>query len=441
MFFTKRIAALLLASWILSFSASALAADSETAETPPPAAEFMEAEEALPADEGAEETDLPLDEEGDESEPEEAPAEPEEDDELNHLLDLQELDGLVSQFIHERGINENNLEIAFCYTGTGETYFRNADKYIIGASLYKLSLNMGLARKVAAGELQQSDSIYGMDISYIERRSLVYSDNAVSEALIGYFAPFRDYRLMQAEIAGIPEEELPEEYFSSNTFSARFMLGVLQELWSNTDNYPNVVECMLEANPGEYFRRSMDGKYTVAQKYGGGDGYLHTAGIIYTPTPILLVVMSYRVTKAETVIADLAKLMTDYSLTLDQRRDTILEERAEAERLAQEEAARLKAEEEARIAAEEEAKRLAEEKAEAERLAALEAQQTPQPSPTAEPEKTVRPEEGTEGAARIGVLIVLAVLLAVLIGFYVFQKTHPSTSGHKTARREYTARR
>ena len=44
MSFTKRIAALLLASWILSFSASALAADSETAETPPPAAEFMEAE-------------------------------------------------------------------------------------------------------------------------------------------------------------------------------------------------------------------------------------------------------------------------------------------------------------------------------------------------------------------------------------------------------------
>ena len=240
------------------------------------------------------------------------------------MVDVDELDAMVKGYIQEHNINPESFELAYCYTGTGETYYYNADRFINAASLYKLSLNMGLARKVAAGELKQTDLVEGMEISYIENRSLVYSDNTVSEALIGYFSPFRSYRLMQAEIAGYPEDELDEDYFTSNSTSARFMLGVLQELWNHTEKYPNVVECMLEANPVEYFRRSLNGQYTVAQKYGGGDGYLHTAGIIYTPTPCLLVVMTHYVINAEWVIADMAQMMADYSAGLDAEKNAIL---------------------------------------------------------------------------------------------------------------------
>jgi len=229
--------------------------------------------------------------------------------------------------------------------------------------------------------------------------------------MIGYFGPFRAYRLMQAEIAGIPEEELPEMYFSSNAFSVRLMMGVLRELWSNTETYPNIIECMKAANPGEYFRLTMDGQYEVAQKYGGGDGYLHTAGIIYTPTPILLVVMTYRVTNAEYAIANLAQLLADYSLTLDERRDAVLAERAaEAERLAAEQA------EQERLAAEQaERERLAAQEAEAERQR-LEAenaarQQAEAATPSPGPEHA---ESGDTGILAV-VLGVLGAAAAVLI--------------------------
>ena len=283
------------------------------------------------------------------------------------LVDTAELQQMLDAFIAERGIT-TTFSLAYCYTGTGECFYYNEDQYINGASLYKLSLVMGLAERVHAGELSQEDSVVGMPISYIESRALTYSDNDVAEALIGYFSPFRSYRLMQASIAGIPEAELPEEYFSSNTFSARFMLGVLKELYAHEEKYPNVIPCLKEANPGEYFRRTLDGKYTVAQKYGGGDGYLHTAGIIYTPTPCLLVVMTHYVTNAEYAIAALAEMFADYSAGIDERL-----EREEAERRAAEEAERLRLEEEARRA--EEAERLEREQREAEEAARREAEE------------------------------------------------------------------
>ncbi len=340
------------------------------------------------------------------------------DEELTHLMDAEELESFLRGFIAERGIQEGNFSFAFCYTGTGETYYYNPDQYLNAASLYKLSLMMGLARKVSSGELQQTDSIVGMDISYIERRSLTYSDNEVSEAVIGYFFPFRSYRLMQAEIAGIPESELPEEYFSSNTFSARFMMGVLKELYQNPEKYPNVLECLRDANPGEYFRLSMDGQYDVAQKYGGGDGWLHTAGIIYTPTPILLVVMTYHVTNAERAIADLAQAMAERSLAYDAKREAILAERAEAVRLAEEAAAReeqerldREREERERLAAEEEARRQAEEEA---RRLAEQAESTPEPTPTSEPRNEVLPVNTTAQGILVAALAAALVLVSII---------------------------
>ena len=339
-------------------------------------------------------------------------------DEFAHMVDAEELDAMVRGYIQEHNIDPESIEVAYCYTGTGETYYFNADRFINAASLYKLSLNMGLARKVAAGELQQTDLVEGMEISYIENRSLVYSDNKVSEALIGYFSPFRSYRLMQAEIAGYPEEELDEAYFTSNSTSARFTLGVLQELWNHTEMYPNIVECMLEANPTEYFRRALNGQYTVAQKYGGGDGYLHTAGIIYTPTPCLLVVMTHYVINAEWVIGDMAQMMADYSAGLDAEKNAILEARAEAARIAaEEEAARLAAEEAARIAAEEEAARIAAE--EAARIAAEEE------AARIEAEKAAAEALAAVQRTRAAVLWVLGGVTAALLGIYLVLRIYP----------------
>lgn len=348
------------------------------------------------------------------------PAGPEEDgigpaaEETEALLDPQKLEELVGAFREERGLTEENFSVAYCYTGTGEAWSWNGDLYFPGASLYKLSLMMGLARKVSSGELSQDDEIYGMDISYIEKMSLTYSQNEISEMMIGYFGPFREYRLMQAEIAGVPEEELPEEYFSNNIFSADFMLGVLETLYQDPDTYPNVIDCLLEAQPEHYFRLRLEGQYDVAQKYGGGDHYLHTAGIVYTPTPCLVVVMTYYVSNAEAVIGDLAQMLADYSLTLDQRAAQREAQREEEARLQAEaeEAARLeeqaRREEEARQ--KEQARREEQARLEEERQAREELQQLAQ--------QTQEEARTQDGLIMERVLFALVIVLFLLLVVY-----------------------
>lgn len=307
------------------------------------------------------------------------------------LLDPEELSALVKEYLDAHKLDETKCAVSFCYTGTGESWNYNGDTYMTGASLYKLPLMMNLAKKVWAGELSQDGKVYGYDISYIEMRSLTYSDNEISEMIIEYFYPFRSYRMMLAETAGYTEEDLPTAYFQGNIFSANFMLGVLKELYYNTEQYPNVVECMLNANPGEYLRLSLDGKYTVAQKYGAVPGYTHIAGIVYTPVPCLVCVMTQNTPSAQNVIAGLGEILADYAVTLDQRSQGRREQlrnvnrevslslaegqvktmEAEKQRVAAEENER-RAAEEARIAAQEEAER---ERLEAERLAAVQARE------------------------------------------------------------------
>ena len=391
---------------LLLIGGSAFPARAAGADAPQESAEAAPQENAPLPEEGA----------GDDASGEAAPAEePAGEDEPYPVLDREELQGMVEEYLREHNIIPERFSMAFCYTGTGETWSFNGDAYFIGASLYKLSLMMGLAEKVSSGQLQQSDQIYGMDISYIEKRSLTYSDNAVSERMIGYFGTFRDYRLMQARIAGVSEEQLPYEYFTQNVFSADFMMGVLKELYGHPEKYPNIMECLCEANPGEYFRLSLDGQYPVAQKYGGGDGMLHTAGIIYTPVPCLLVVMTSKVSNAQRVIADVAQMAADYSVALDQRTQAHfaeLERQAEEARQAEEEARR--AEEEARLAAEaaerarleaEEAQRRAEEEAEAARLAALE-----------EAEKAQKAAEAAREATPLGIMVTILSGLTAAAG-------------------------
>lgn len=234
------------------------------------------------------------------------------------MVDPHELSHLVDEFFSRRELDGTKIAVAYCYTLTDETWYHNADLYFQGASLYKLPLMMALAYRVYDGRLQQSDQIGGIDLSEIQNKSLVESDNDIPSMVItDYFGDFRYYKLVLAEIAGITADKLPPEYFTGNIYNARFMMGVLRELYYHEEKYPNILPNMLQANPGQFFRRTLDGQYAVAQKWGGGDGNWHTAGIIYTGHPFLLTVMTWDTLNAEAVIADLAQLFADYTAALD----------------------------------------------------------------------------------------------------------------------------
>ena len=182
------------------------------------------------------------------------------------VLDSDELKELIENFLDERGIAHDRFRLGYTYTGTNETWYYNGDVWSYSASVYKLPLMMMLAQKVANGELKQDDKVCGVDLTYAETSVLTYSNNDYAHVMIHYFDSEQDYREQQVKMSDVPVEDIPERYYISSHFSPRFVIGVLRNLYENPDQFPNIVECLKVATPGQYLSRTLGDEYEVSQE-------------------------------------------------------------------------------------------------------------------------------------------------------------------------------
>ncbi len=240
------------------------------------------------------------------------------------VIDSDALTELVENYLRENNRSGGGIAISYCYTGTGEIWLYNGDTFFEGASLYKLPLSMLIDNGIARGDLTPESELCGMNVMYALERMLVYSDNTVAEFLLGLYEP-SELRALGAQMAGLSEESCPLAYARTNDYSPRFMLGLLLELYRHSEDYPDVLNYMLLASPGRFFRLTLEGQYDVAQKYGSHLPTLNSAAVIYTPRPFLLTVLTANSGGAEIVLGDMAELFAEYTLTLDEKIDLLCE--------------------------------------------------------------------------------------------------------------------
>ncbi len=246
------------------------------------------------------------------------------------LVDADEIDDILDSFRGAYDLTDSNFSLAYCYTGTGETYYCNEEDFMYAASMYKVPLCMAVAEKVSSGELAQTDSFAGMEINYLEEQCLINSNNEVAGSALFALGDERERRVLLAGYSGYDPDELPDIYYQDSFFSARFMLNTMLTLYNDPERFPHIIDCLLQAQPENYFRLYLEGKYDVAQKYGSWEGQVNTAGIIYTPTPFLLVVMTDHVGDGATLIGALAGALADYTRELDGRRQLAAEKAAQS---------------------------------------------------------------------------------------------------------------
>ena len=369
-------------------------------------------------------------------------------------FDAQELSSMILELFARKKIDPERIGVTYCYTPTGETCSVNGSAYFGGASLYKLTEMMGLARMVAAGEYDQEDMINGMTITYIEDRCLTYSDNNVGESILMWYQTqlggMAGFRRLQREIAGVPEEELPADFYSTLNYSSDFTMGVLKELYAHPGKYPKITEYMLKAND-QYVKIRLTQGYDVAHKYGGGEGTWNIAAIVYSPTPFLVSIMSHYAGGGAQTLNDIIQLLADYNDTLELR---VEEHRAELERqaeearraaeearLAEEERLRKEAEEAARLAAEaeEKARREAEEAA---RLAAEAEERARQEELAAreEAERLIREEKTASVRKTLGIAAALTAA-AGAAALIIRSAAKKKAARRRAARRRAAAKR
>lgn len=339
------------------------------------------------------------------------------------IIDADKLREMTDAFLSERNIDPKDFSLGYVYTATGDEWYYNGDAWFYPASMYKVPLMMLLSEKVRSGEITQDTYIYDRTVSEIEEYILVYSNNEWAHHIRTYLGGDEVWRQDAKKYAPLKDEEYDPDYMDYCYFNNRYMTGVMKTLYSSPESFPNITDCLLRAEPTHYFRlsSSIEGVYDVAQKYGSFDDMLnhsfnHTTGIVYTPNPCIITVMTCNVSNYEKVISDAAVMLTEYTLELDGRLQAYKDEQAaaaEAERQAAEQAAAEKAEAERQAA-----EQAAAEKAEAERQAAMQKRQ-----------------ESVKKALKIAAVVVIAVI-AVLVLIQIVKRRFAASQRSARPRRE-----
>ena len=294
----------------------------------------------------------------------------------NSIIDGTVLSSKIQKVLEERSVDPKQISVGYYYSATGDSWYFNGDKWFYPASMYKVPLVMLLAEKVHNGELSQDSQVYDGVVADIEEHILTYSNNDWAHAIRKYLGGDAKWREDAKQYAQLKEEDYSPDYLDYCYFNNRYMTQVMTTLYTQRERFPNVVECLLNAQPEGYYRQTLGEQYEIAQKYGSfedsrGVKFNHCAAIIYTPNPIVVTLMTSDVSRYEAVIAQIGQILADYSLQLDPQVDDhkqALEQAAleEEQRRQEEEAeAQRQREEQQRLAQEAEAQRQAQAKKDA----------------------------------------------------------------------------
>lgn len=296
------------------------------------------------------------------------------------IIDGEALKEQIESYIEEKDLNGENISVGYCYTPTGDNWYYNGDKWYYSASMYKVPLMMIFAEKEYEGELSQDSNLKGLTLAQAEEYILTYSNNDYAHLMMSVLGTDRECRELYQQYSDLPVEDYDPDFYDYSYFTARFMTDVMETLYFEQERFPHIIDCLKLAQPENYFNRYLGASYDIAQKYGSYKEFNSTSGIVYTPEPFILTVMTedLSIAMGETVIADFAKLFADYTLSLDAELERYEQEKAaEEQRRKEEEEQRLKEEEQLRL--EEEQRQKEEEEAlerqEEERLLQLEKQQ------------------------------------------------------------------
>ncbi len=251
------------------------------------------------------------------------------DEEAESLIDEEKLNQWMADYLkaHDLEHDMQIVSVGFCYTATGDCWYYNADRFMYSASLYKVPVCMLMAEKEAAGEISQDTAIPGGTVQRLESTALTYSNNDSGHALVDYLGGTYQGKCSDMSIpyTSLERAYFDQDFFDHSYYSARFMTQVMMTLYEGGDErFPHVIEYLLPAQPGEYLDLTLGDRYEIAQKYGAfvernGNNNNHIAAIVYTPTPIIITVMTRNVGDYQQRIAEIGEFLADYSLELDEK--------------------------------------------------------------------------------------------------------------------------
>lgn len=251
-----------------------------------------------------------------------APVEPEQ----YAVIDPDALQELVDNYVRAHQLNKEKISVGYCYLDTGDTWYYNGDAWYFGAGVYYVPLTMILAEWESGGKISRDTNLQGASLGDLERYVLVYSNNYYAHQMMNAIGSDKEVRAKYMDYSPLPEDYYDPDFLDYSYFSARFLTDVMKTLYTESERFPNIIDCLKLSDNGNYFHGAMRGAYEVAQKYGNyidrrNVEYNNTTGIIYTPHPFILTVMTENMGITQEIMWDMAVIFRDYTLSLDEAYD------------------------------------------------------------------------------------------------------------------------
>ena len=345
------------------------------------------------------------------------------------IIDAAALQQWMDNFAQEHNLKQDYMRfsVGFWYSGTGDSWYYDADQWMYSASLYKVPVSMLMAEKEAAGELTKDSVVNGTTLEYLESTALVYSNNDSGHSMVSWLGGTYNGKCsdMTIKFTDLPDSYFDQDFYDVSYYTARYMTQVMRTLYQGGDaKFPHVLDYLKQAQPDDYYNRNaaLKGSYTIAQKFGAyeegnGNNNNHCAAVIYTPNPIVVTVMTRNVGDYQNIIAEVGGHLAEYALELDQKLESWKQEQ-EAQAAAERAAAELAAAQQAAENGTAEAVAPEMQNAASAEPAPAETNTAAMPA-SAEPVPAAGQESATNAAAPrripVAVLILAGVLVAVVI--------------------------
>ena len=231
-------------------------------------------------------------------------------------------DSIISRFLTDNKCRAESVALGYYNTVTGEEHYYRGDEYMETGSTYKIPLNMVYAERIYNGEMD-FDTVIGVHkYQYLQRQTIVYSNNDYATLLwqnIGKNNEYGNYKAFRTAIApymGVDPNDVDPLYYKNRFFTAEQVIHCLKTLYSDPERFPGVIDCMLLAEQDNYFCYHPQ-DYPIAHKYGyifeNGCLYICDSGICYTDDPIIIVMFTANLRHPNALIADYCTLMCDYA--------------------------------------------------------------------------------------------------------------------------------
>ena len=345
------------------------------------------------------------------------------------IIDAAALQQWMDNFAQEHNLKQDYMRfsVGFWYSGTGDSWYYDADQWMYSASLYKVPVSMLMAEKEAAGELTLESVVNGTTLEYLESTALVYSNNDSGHSMVSWLGGTYAGKCsdMTIKFTDLPDSYFDQDFYDVSYYTARYMTQVMRTLYQGGDaKFPHVLDYLKQAQPDDYYNRNaaLKGSYTIAQKFGAyeegnGNNNNHCAAVIYTPNPIVVTMMTRNVGDYQNIIAEVGGHLAEYALELDQKLESWKQEQ-EAQAAAERAAAELAAAQQAAENGTAEAIAPEMQNAASAEPAPAETNTAAMPA-SAEPVPAAGQESATNAAAPrripVAVLILAGVLVAVVI--------------------------